>query len=117
MRSFSNPARALALACVLTLMSGCTEYLERRDAISPAAGDAVATNEITQMVDPWPRASAQRNIGFDGERIENAVERYRTNRTYPPSNGGTSASYAPAPPPNNTTPVGPTITQPAAPVK
>jgi hypothetical protein len=117
MSRFDNAMRALGLVLTLTMLSGCAEYFERRDALSPAGGDAVATNEMTQMVDPWPRVSAERNIGFNGERIENAVQRYRTNRTYPPSTEGTSASYAPSQAANNTTPVGPTVTAPAAPVK
>ena len=31
-------------------------YLDRRDTVSFAAGDAVATNKVTHMVDPWPAA-------------------------------------------------------------
>jgi hypothetical protein len=117
MRPTINVARGLALVVLLAALAGCSEYLDRHDTIATGAGDAIATDEITQMVDPWPRAAAQRNIGFDGDRMENAVRRYKTNRTYPPSNSGTSTSYAAAPPPANATPVGPTVTQPAAPVK
>ena len=115
----SNAVRTLALAAVLTVLGGCSEYLDRRDTIALSGGNAVQTNKVTQMVDPWPRASAQKNIAFNGNRMESAVTRYRTNTVYPPSGTGTSASYqpAPAPAPNNTTPVGPTVTQPAAPVK
>ncbi len=109
--------RTLALALLLCAMTGCSEYLDRRDTIALGAGDAVATDEMTQMVDPWPRVAAQRNIGFNGERMESAVQRYKTNRTYQPSNSGTSTSYAPTPAPANQAPVGPTVTQPAAPTK
>jgi hypothetical protein len=107
----------LALIVALTALSGCSEYLDRRDTISLSAGDAIATDEITQMVDPWPRVAAQHNIGFNGQRMDSAVQRYQTNRTYPPSNSGTSTSYAAAPAANNPAPVGPTVTQPAAPTK
>ena len=117
MRPSSKAVRGLALILVATALSGCAEYFERRDTISSTGGDAVATDVMTQMVDPWPRVSAQRNIGFNGERMENAVQRYRTNQTYPPSSGSTSTSYAPSQAPSNTTPVGPTVTAPAAPVK
>lgn len=118
MRPFSKFAGALALGLVFAALSGCSEYLDRRDTISLHGGDAVATDKVTQMVDPWPPASAQKTIGFNGERMETAMERYRTNRTYAPVGTGTSATYA-APPtaPANTTPLGPTVTQPAAPVK
>ena len=59
--------RALALAAVLAALGGCSEYLDRRDTIALSGGDAVATNKVTQMVDPWPRASADRNIAFNGD--------------------------------------------------
>ena len=117
MRPSSNLLRGLALVIVLTAVSGCSEYLDRRDTITLGAGDAMAADAMTEMVDPWPRAAAQRNIGFSGPRMENAIQRYKTNTTYPPSNTGTSTSYAPAPPPNNAAPVGPTVTQSAAPTK
>jgi len=115
--SGKSVARTLALALLLTAVSGCSEYLDRRETIALGAGDAVATDAMTEMVDPWPRVAAQRNIGFNGERMENAVQRYKTNRTYQPSNSGTSTSYAPTPAPTNAAPVGPTVTAPAAPTK
>jgi hypothetical protein len=111
--SGKSALRTLALALALAVLSGCSEYLDRRDTIALGAGDAIATDNMTQMVDPWPRVAAQRNIGFNGARMESAVERYRTNRTYPPSNNGTSNSYAP--PPANAAPAGPTVTQSAPP--
>ena len=76
--------RTLALAALLAALAGCSEYLDRRDTISLSGGNAVATDKVTQMVDPWPRASADRNIAFNGEKMETAVERYRTNRVIPP---------------------------------
>jgi hypothetical protein len=117
MLRLSNTTRVFALVCGLAALSGCAEYLDRRDTISLGAGDAVAANKVTQMVDPWPRVSANKNIDFNGERMESAVERYRANRTYPPSGTGTSTSYQPSAAPSNTSPVGPTVTQSAAPVK
>ena len=118
MHPFSKAVRAFALGAVLATLSGCSEYLDRRDTISIHGGDAVATDKVTHMVDPWPPASAQKNIGFNGERMETAMERYRTNRVYQTIGTGTSATYQQQPPqPNNTTPLGPTVTQPAAAVK
>ena len=38
------------------------------------------------MIDPWPRASANRNIAFNGEKAATASERYRTGRVIPPVN-------------------------------
>jgi len=117
MRPFSKSGRAFALGLVLVALSGCSEYLDRRDTISLHGGDAVATDKVTQMVDPWPVESAQKTIGFNGERMETAMERYRTNRTYAPVGTGTSTTYSQAPAAANATPLGPTVTQPAAPVK
>jgi hypothetical protein len=117
MRPSNNAMRALALGLALATLAGCSEYIDRRDTVSLHGGDAVATNKVTQMVDPWPRASADKNIAFSGTRMETAVERYRANRTYPPSGSGTSTIYSPAPAATNGAPVGPTVTAPAAPVK
>jgi hypothetical protein len=119
MRSSSNMLRTLALAALLSALCGCSEYLDRRDTILLGGGDSVATNKVSQMVDPWPRASADKNIAFNGAKMETAVERYRTGRVIRPQGIGTSGSYQPADSnnQNNTAPVGPTVTQSAAPVK
>jgi len=119
MRPSNNLRRTLALATLLAALAGCSEYLDRRETISLGGGNSVATNKVTQMVDPWPRDSADRNIAFNGARMETAVERYRTNRVIPPQGIGTSASYQQqgSNNQNNTTPVGQTVTQSAAPVK
>src|ERR1700722_13632131 len=93
MRPSSNMLRNLALAALLAALAGCSEYLDRRETISLNGGNSVATNEVTQMVDPWPRDSANRNIAYNGAKIQSAVERYRTNKVTPPHGIGTSASY------------------------
>ena len=93
---YKRGAQIVALAC--TLFTGaCTDmYLDRRDTVSFGAGDAVAANKVTQMVDPWPVRAGDRNIGHDGERMAAAAERYRTNRVTPLSTAGTSSvQYAP----------------------
>jgi hypothetical protein len=51
-------------------------------------------------------------------KMQSAVERYRTNRVIRPQGIGTSASYQQdSNSQNNTAPLGPTVTQSAAPVK
>lgn len=118
MRSSNNMLRALALAALVATLAGCSEYLDRRDTIALSGGNAVATNEVSQMVDPWPRASADKNIAFNGAKMETAVERYRTGRVIPPQGIGTSNNYQQnSNSQNNTAPVGPTVSQSAAPVK
>jgi hypothetical protein len=83
-----------------TALTGCSDiYFDRRESISLSAGDAVYSNQVTHMVDPWPAHSANRNIAFDGQKMQSAVERYRTNKVTPPINATTSSSgYAAAAP-------------------
>lgn len=115
MRPFNKVTGALGLAL---LLAGCSEYLDHRETISLNGGNAVATNKVTHMVDPWPRASANKDIAFNGYVMESAMTRYRTGKVIPPRGTGTSSSYA-APQaapagsdPNISAPVGPTVTQP-----
>lgn len=93
---------ALALSCGL---SGCSDiYFDRRETVVPYAGDAKAINQVTMMVDPWPPYSANRNIAFNGERMQGAVERYRTHNVIRPMSPLTSDSGSqPQPPPDLTT--------------
>jgi hypothetical protein len=86
-------------------LSGCSDiYFDRRETVVPYAGDAKAINQITMMVDPWPPHSANRNIAFNGERMQGAVERYRTRHVIRPMNPLTSDSGSqPQPPPDYTT--------------
>ena len=118
MRSFSKATRPIALAIALATLGGCSEYLDRRDPIAKSGGNAVATNVVTHMVDPWPRASANRNIAFNGVRIESAFERYRNNKVTAPRGIGTSTLYQEAPPAAApSAPAGSGVTAPAAAVK
>jgi len=119
MRSFNNALRTVTLGALIAVLGGCSEYIDRRDTIARSGGNAVATDVVTQMVDPWPRDSANRNIAFNGPRMESAFARYRTNRVIRPHGVGTSSSYqdSGANAQNNAAPVGSSVAQPAAPVK
>jgi hypothetical protein len=96
--SRSKTEKCAALAAALAgalLLSGCgySELaVERRDTVSRYSGDAVATNRVVHMIDPWSPASGQRDIAFNGERAVAAIERYRTNRVTPPVNITTSSA-------------------------
>jgi hypothetical protein len=92
--------------------AGCSEYTDRRDMISITGGDAVQTDKVTQMVDPWPRHAGDRNIAYNGAVAQAAQERYRTGRVIPPNGTGTSATYQQQQ--NNSTPLGPTVNQSGA---
>jgi hypothetical protein len=79
--------RAVVSAVALgTLLAGCSDlYLDRNGTVTLGAGDAVAANEVEQMVDPWPPHSNNKNLTFNGERMQRAVECYRKNRVTPPA--------------------------------
>jgi hypothetical protein len=80
------------------MLAGCSDiYFDRRESISLSAGDAVKADQVTQMVDPWPAHSANRDIAFNGEKMQSAVERYRTNKVIPPRNATTASSAYQAP--------------------
>lgn len=71
------PAALAAAGLASVLVSGCNEYLERRDNISLAAGDAIAANKAVQTINRWPDAARQDRWLSDGERARIAESRYR----------------------------------------
>ena len=96
---FRSATRTIAAAALLgAMLGGCSEYyFDRRDTITLYSGEAMAANRVTHMIDPWPAASGQRNIAYNGEKAAVASERYRTGRIIPPVNATTSsAAYAAA---------------------
>jgi len=78
--------RAVAAAVMLgALLAGCSDiYFDRRESIALGAGDGVAANQVEQMVDPWPPYSNNKNLTFNGERMQRAVECYRIDKVTPP---------------------------------
>jgi hypothetical protein len=99
MRRTSTLLRLGAVLALGATLGGCADiYYDRRESITFHAGDAVATNKVTHMIDPWPRAAANRNIEAHGERMQRAVERYRTNKTTPLQGTATSSAGFQAPP-------------------
>jgi hypothetical protein len=97
MRPFTKTARWGALILTLPALAGCSEYLGHREGVSLYGGDAVASNQVKQMVDPWPAAAANRNIAYDGIAMRRAVERYHTGRVIAPVASGTSAAFGEGP--------------------
>jgi hypothetical protein len=80
-------AAALAAAGFGGWLAGCSNadlYLDRRDNIALSGGDAVAGNTVGQMVDPWPPYSGNKNIAFNGEKMQQAAARYRTGKEIEP---------------------------------
>ena len=79
-------AGSIAAIGLSTWLAGCSDiYWDRRETLALGGGDAVAANEVSQMVDPWPPASGNKNIPFDGQKMQAAVERYRTDKVTPPA--------------------------------
>ncbi len=89
----SRAAKATALAVVLgAVLAGCSDvYTDRRESISLLSGEAMAANRVTHVIDPWPPASANRDIAYNGEKMQTAAERYRAGRVIPPVNATTSS--------------------------
>jgi len=84
-------AGALALGVML---GGCSSdlYFDRRDTVSFHAGDAIESNKAVHIIDPWPPAAADRSLASDGQRMQRAVDRYRTNKTTPLQTTSTSSA-------------------------
>ncbi len=105
----TNAMRCFVLMLVAASLTGCSEYLDRRDGISMQAGNALQTDKVTQMVDPWPAVSADRNIASNGVAMETAVARYRTGTVIQPVGTSGTAAVTPPPPPADPKPVAPTV--------
>ena len=94
--------RAVALVATAGALGGCwgpyehpaTPYVQRTDTITTGAGNAKDVNAAIHVIDPWPRRVGDRRIPGEGERMVNAINRYRGRSVGPP--GGQQAGQ-PAP--------------------
>jgi hypothetical protein len=104
---------AIAAALMAATLGACSDlYYERRDTVMVVSGEAMAANRVTHMIDPWPPASANRNIIHNGERMQAAAERYRSHTIIQPVSPLTAGSLSqPQPPPALTTEAVPNSTQ------
>jgi hypothetical protein len=99
-RPKTNRAARLVAAALTAVgcggwLAGCSNsdlYLDHRDSIALGAGDAIAGNAVNQMVDPWPPSSGDRNIAFNGQKMQAAVQRYRTDKVVAPVDPSTLQS-------------------------
>jgi hypothetical protein len=88
--------RGAVAASLAAVLAGCSDiYWDHRETVSLSSGDAIAANEAMQMIDPWPPQSGNTNLTFDGQKMQSAAERYRTNTVIPPINATTSVVDAP----------------------
>lgn len=77
----------IAAGLIGALLAGCSDpglYLDRRDAIGLGAGDAIAADAAMQTIDPWPPQSGNTHLAANGQKMQSAVERYRTNAVTQP---------------------------------
>ena len=70
-------ALAAGLAGCMHAEDPVTRYVQRTDKVALGAGNAKDANAAIHVIDPWPRASADRRIPANGERMAGAYERYR----------------------------------------
>ncbi len=80
--------RPLPFLASSILLVGCGEYLDRKETVTLAAGNAVQQNIVVHMIDPWPVHARNRDIPFSGERMANVARRYSAG----PSSGASSGS-------------------------
>lgn len=75
-------------------LSACIdeEHFAHHDFVSPVTGDAVAVNQATQTINPWPKEAKDSTINVDGKRLAIGIARYEANKSIPPR--GTSTSSA-----------------------
>ena len=78
--------KGVALVVVIaSAVAGCAEiYYDRRETVGSGSGDALATNKVAQMVDPWSRASANNRIAFNGQLMQSAQDRYNRGKQITP---------------------------------
>ena len=79
----STKLRWLAPVAFLTLLSGCSEYVERREGISRTGGDAVRANIAVHVIDPWPPGAHDRRIIIDAERQTARTKAFNAGSTAP----------------------------------
>ena len=75
-----NRPRSLlaAVAVAALLLGGCADYLNHRDGVTLAAGDAVHWNQAVHTIDPWPPGVFDTDIPDNGKRAEGVIQKYET---------------------------------------
>lgn len=76
---------------LVMLLSGCSEYIDRREGISIAGGDAVRANIAVHVIDPWAAGAHKRSTMIDSER-QTARARTFNAGIAAPAGGGNGAA-------------------------
>jgi hypothetical protein len=84
MRKMGRLASLTLISALALGLGGCmhaedplTQYTQRTDKVTLSAGNSNAANLAIHTIDPWPRASANRYVPANGQRMADAYERYR----------------------------------------
>ena len=79
---------------ILTLLTACSDiYYDRRETVALGADDHLNVNRVEQMIDPWPYYVGNKNLVFNGQRMQEAVDRYRHDCVFPPVAPTTTTTY------------------------
>jgi hypothetical protein len=78
--------KGIAVVVVIaSAVGGCAEiYYDRRETVGSGSGDAIETNKVAQMIDPWSRASANNQIAANGRLMQSAQDRYNRGKVITP---------------------------------
>jgi hypothetical protein len=86
---YATTARMVLVVLIASYcLSACGEYVDRKNTIAFSAGNAVQTNIVTHVIDPWPASSRNRYFATDGQRMQRAVESYRCGKVAEATNNG-----------------------------
>ena len=94
-----NKKRAARVAALVVLCApalACTQpnylnYADRTDTVTFQAGDAVAYNRVLQSQNPWPRYVNQTHIHTNGEKMDLAIDRYKSDQVKEPQGFSTTS--------------------------
>lgn len=79
MRDRRSKARlaGFGLTGLVLLLSGCADYLNHRDSITLAAGNAMYANRGVHVDNPFPPNEKNENISGDGKRAVATMDTYQ----------------------------------------
>ncbi|MCX2725651.1 hypothetical protein [Roseibium salinum] len=74
----SDCLKVIAGLAIATLVSGCADYMNRRDTVTLGSGNAMEANIGIHTITPFPAAAAHTYIPGDGRAVLTAQGRYLT---------------------------------------
>lgn len=72
-----EPARVALVLLLAMPAAGCVDYLNHRDSVTLAAGDAVHANAAIQTINPEPYAARKKYILYDGQYVLPRIDNYK----------------------------------------